>query len=148
MIAVGSLLLLNSFGVVRVRFWELFWPLVIVFLGTRLIMQTPGRRRERHRLRSMDLVPTRIPSGLIDGRWHDQHDVRPRRHAADEQRQSRFRGGRRRYVLNLARLAKIEMSLQPTAGLRCCVTGLELPISRTGYARLKELLWTVPTRLA
>ena len=54
MIGIGSLLLLNSFGVVRVRFWELFWPLVIVFLGTRLIMQTPDRRRERHRLRSMD----------------------------------------------------------------------------------------------
>ena len=55
MIGIGSLLLLNSFGVVRVRFWELFWPLVIVFLGTRLIMQAPDRRRERHhRLRSID----------------------------------------------------------------------------------------------
>ena len=41
MIGIGSLLLLNSFGVVRVRFWELFWPLVIVFLGMRRITQTP-----------------------------------------------------------------------------------------------------------
>jgi predicted membrane protein len=54
MIGIGSLLLLNSFGVVRVRFWELFWPLVIVLLGARLIMQTPDRRRERHRMRSLD----------------------------------------------------------------------------------------------
>ncbi len=53
MIGIGCLLLLNSFGVVRVRFWELFWPLVIVFVGTRLMMQTPGRRSERHRSRSV-----------------------------------------------------------------------------------------------
>jgi two-component system, LytTR family, response regulator len=45
----------------------------------------------------------------------------------------------RRYVLNLARLAKIETGLTEsrTAVLR---DGTELPISRTGYARLKELL--------
>jgi two-component system LytT family response regulator len=45
----------------------------------------------------------------------------------------------RRYVLNLARLAKVEMGLSDsrTAVLR---DGTELPISRTGYARLKELL--------
>ena len=45
----------------------------------------------------------------------------------------------RRYVLNLARLAKIEMGLSESrvAVLR---DGTELPISRTGYARLKELL--------
>ena len=54
MIGIGSLLLLNSFGVVRVRFWELFWPLVIVLLGTRLIMQTPDRRRKRHHASSLD----------------------------------------------------------------------------------------------
>jgi predicted membrane protein len=54
MIGIGALLLLDSFGVLQVRFWELFWPLVIVLLGTRLIMQTPERRRERHRRRSLD----------------------------------------------------------------------------------------------
>ena len=45
----------------------------------------------------------------------------------------------RRYVLNLAKLAKIEMGLTENriAVLR---DGTELPISRTGYARLKELL--------
>ena len=43
LVIIGGLLLLNTFGVVRVRFWELFWPLLIVLLGTRLIMQNLGR---------------------------------------------------------------------------------------------------------
>jgi two-component system, LytTR family, response regulator len=45
----------------------------------------------------------------------------------------------RRYVLNLARLAKIEMGMTESrvAILR---DGTQLPISRTGYARLRELL--------
>ncbi len=30
----------------RVRFWELIWPAIIVFIGARLIMQTQGRRRD------------------------------------------------------------------------------------------------------
>src|SRR4029450_7371462 len=63
MISIGSLMLLNSFGVVRVRVWELFWPLVIVLLGTRLIMQTPGRRREPHHWRSAhESQPGSVPS--------------------------------------------------------------------------------------
>ena len=45
----------------------------------------------------------------------------------------------RRYVLNLARLAKIEMGVTDSriAVLR---DGTQLPISRSGYTRLKELL--------
>lgn len=62
MIAVGGLLLLDSFGIVRVRFWELFWPLLIVLFGARLIMQTPGRGRERHRRRSFHAsLPESLP---------------------------------------------------------------------------------------
>jgi predicted membrane protein len=52
MMIVGALLLLNALGVARVRFWELFWPAIIVFVGARLIMHTPGQKRERQRLRS------------------------------------------------------------------------------------------------
>ena len=45
----------------------------------------------------------------------------------------------RRYILNLSRLAKIELGITENriAFLR---DGTQLPISRTGYARLKELL--------
>lgn len=40
---LGTWLLLNTFGIVRVGFWELFWPLVLIVLGVRLIMRTLGR---------------------------------------------------------------------------------------------------------
>jgi predicted membrane protein len=43
LIVIGGLFLLNTLGVARVRFWELFWPFLIVLIGTRLIMQTLGR---------------------------------------------------------------------------------------------------------
>ena len=45
LVIVGSLLLLNNWGFVRVRFWELIWPAIIIFVGARLIMQRPGRPR-------------------------------------------------------------------------------------------------------
>lgn len=49
LIAFGALLLLNSLGIARVRVWELFWPLILVFVGARLIMHTPGRSRSIRR---------------------------------------------------------------------------------------------------
>jgi len=42
----GSWLLLNSMGWVRVGFWELLFPLLLILLGSSLVMQTV-RRRER-----------------------------------------------------------------------------------------------------
>jgi two-component system LytT family response regulator len=45
----------------------------------------------------------------------------------------------RRYILNLARLARIEMGLSDSR-IAVLTDGTELPISKTGYARLKELL--------
>jgi len=53
MIGAGALLLLNSFDIVRVRVWELFWPIIIVLIGTRLIMHTPGRTGDRNRFRQI-----------------------------------------------------------------------------------------------
>jgi hypothetical protein len=53
MIAIGSLLLLNALGLVRVRVWELFWPLIIVLVGARLILQGPDRWRARRRFRGL-----------------------------------------------------------------------------------------------
>jgi predicted membrane protein len=48
MIIIGSLLLLNSLGIARVRFWELFWPALIILVGARLVMQTSGTRQPGH----------------------------------------------------------------------------------------------------
>ena len=45
----------------------------------------------------------------------------------------------RRYVLNLARLARIEMGVTDSR-IAVLNDGTQLPISRTGYARLRELL--------
>jgi predicted membrane protein len=41
---IGGWLLLNSLGIVRVRFWEMFWPLVLIGIGSVLMMQTLRRR--------------------------------------------------------------------------------------------------------
>ena len=41
--ALGGLLLLNSFGILRVSIWDLFWPAVLIALGVRL-MTRPGLR--------------------------------------------------------------------------------------------------------
>lgn len=45
----------------------------------------------------------------------------------------------RRYVLNLARLAKIELAVTDSR-IAVLIDGTQLPISRSGYARLRELL--------
>jgi predicted membrane protein len=41
--ALGGILLLNSFGILRVSIWELFWPVLLIALGVRLITR-PGLR--------------------------------------------------------------------------------------------------------
>ena len=41
---IGAWLLLNSLGIVQVRFWELFWPIVLIGIGTMLVMQTLRKR--------------------------------------------------------------------------------------------------------
>jgi len=45
----------------------------------------------------------------------------------------------RRYILNIARLSKIELAAKDTR-IAILADGSKLPISRSGYARLKELL--------
>jgi hypothetical protein len=40
---LGTWLLLNVLGVVRVGFWELFWPAVLILIGLNLIKQTARR---------------------------------------------------------------------------------------------------------
>jgi len=41
---IGGWLLLNSVGILRVRFWEMFWPLVLIGIGSMLVLQTLRRR--------------------------------------------------------------------------------------------------------
>jgi predicted membrane protein len=41
---IGAWLLMNTLGIVRVRFWELFWPMVLIAIGTVLVTQTLRRR--------------------------------------------------------------------------------------------------------
>ena len=50
-IVIGGLLLLNSFGILRVSIWELFWPAVLIALGVRL-MTRQGLRGLGHGPRS------------------------------------------------------------------------------------------------
>ena len=52
---------------------------------------------------------------------------------------SRFVRIHRRYLLNVARLARIELSATDSR-VAILADGSELPISKSGYARLKELL--------
>jgi len=45
-IFVGAWLLLNSLGIVRVGFWELFWPLLMILIGVNLVRQTMRRANQ------------------------------------------------------------------------------------------------------
>ena len=40
---VGGWLLLNSIGILRVRFWEMFWPMILIGIGSVLVMQAMRR---------------------------------------------------------------------------------------------------------
>jgi hypothetical protein len=42
LVLLGSWLLLNTLGIVRVGFWQLFWPLVLIFLGVKIVSQALG----------------------------------------------------------------------------------------------------------
>jgi predicted membrane protein len=47
MMFVGAWLLLNSLDIVEVSIWELFWPIVLILVGTSLVLQTLNRDGER-----------------------------------------------------------------------------------------------------
>src|SRR5215510_2999490 len=54
---IGGWLLLNSVGVVRLRFWEMFWPLVLIGIGSVLVMQAMRRHtREATGVRADDTL--------------------------------------------------------------------------------------------
>lgn len=41
---IGGWLLLNTLGFLRVRFWDMFWPLVLIGIGSVLVMQAMRRQ--------------------------------------------------------------------------------------------------------
>lgn len=61
---VGAWLLLNSLGIVQVRFWELFWPLMLIVIGTALVMQSLGRRGNGEASRDDTLTVFGVLSGV------------------------------------------------------------------------------------
>ena len=62
--AIGGVLLLDSFGILRVSIWELFWPAVLIALGVRLMT--------RPRLRARDAV---AGSGPHDAAAPESSDI-------------------------------------------------------------------------
>ena len=44
LMALGGWLLLNSLGIVRISVWQLFWPMILIAIGTILVVQTVRRR--------------------------------------------------------------------------------------------------------
>jgi hypothetical protein len=42
-VVLGAWLLLNTMGILRVGFWDLFWPLVLMIVGVRLTLRALGR---------------------------------------------------------------------------------------------------------
>ena len=44
---VGTWLFLNTEGLLSVRLWELFWPVILILIGLSLVFRTGGPRRRR-----------------------------------------------------------------------------------------------------
>jgi predicted membrane protein len=49
---IGTWLFLSSEGLITLRIWELFWPVVLILIGLSLVFRTGGARRRDRRLRS------------------------------------------------------------------------------------------------
>src|SRR5688500_11647948 len=61
---IGSWLLLNSNGILRVRFWEMFWPIVLIGIGSVLVMQAMRRHtREASGAKSDDTLNVFVVMG-------------------------------------------------------------------------------------
>ena len=46
---IGTWLFLNTEGLLSVRLWELFWPVILILIGLSLVFRTGGPRRRRGR---------------------------------------------------------------------------------------------------
>jgi predicted membrane protein len=68
LIFIGGLLLLNSLGLARVRFWELIWPFIIVLVGARLIMHATGHRHSWRRIGLSQDAQGGVAAGSVNER--------------------------------------------------------------------------------
>ena len=110
---IGGWLLLNSLGILRVRFWELFWPLVLIAIGSVLVVQ--AMRRRTREASGADADGTLAIFAVLSGvkristvrafprrRGHSVHGRRAHRSATGHD--SSRRGGRARYLCRDGRL--------------------------------------------
>jgi len=59
---IGTWLFLNTEGLLSVRLWELFWPVILILIGLSLVFRTGGRRRRRDRKFGGDAASGSNPS--------------------------------------------------------------------------------------
>ncbi len=87
---IGTWLLLNTQGLLSVRIWDLFWPVVLILVGVSLVLQTGrrGSRGARWRRRSR-FDPTRFQSGTTEDETQ-KSDGGPWSGAASDPSASRF----------------------------------------------------------
>ena len=110
---IGGWLLLNSLGIVRVRFWEMFWPMVLIGIGSVLVSQ--ALRRRTREVSGADADNTLAVFAVMSGmkrvstaaafprrRDHGVHGRRAARSATGDD--SPRRGGRARYLYHHGRL--------------------------------------------
>ena len=97
------------------------------------------RRRPRHpgRQDRLPRVAGRLRGG--QGRRPDVSEGTDAERARSAARRRRFVRIHRRYILNLSRLAKLELAVTDSR-IAILTDGTQLPVSRSGYARLRELL--------
>lgn len=61
---IGAWLLANSLGLVRLGFWELFWPMMLILIGGALVMQTLRRRDDSAEGAAESLTAFAVLSGV------------------------------------------------------------------------------------
>ena len=124
---IGGWLLLNSTGIVRVGFWQLFWPMVLIGIGSVLVLQ--AFRRQTRESAGADADNTLTVFAVMSG-------VNRKSTAA------RFRGGEITAVMGGAqldlRLATIPPGEEATLDVFAIMGGFELFVPPS---------WTVATPL-
>ena len=119
---IGGWPLLNTVGILRVRFWEMFWPLVLIGIGSVLVLQALRRRTREATVRRR--------------RRHADHLRRAERREASSAAE-RFRGGEITAFMGGAQLDLRQATIPPgeEAALDIFVVmgGCEISCRRPGW---------------